>query len=159
MRFERIPYSELKPFKGILSEYVTDYARFSEYYAANPAGDDDLRRCAEAALSRERPRGAVADALEEYNVRLGAGEETLANIARLRSPDCAVVVTGQQPGLLGGPLYTLYKALTAIRLARYLGGEPGVPCVPIFWNASDGHDPREYASIVRSRDGPSTNQR
>jgi bacillithiol biosynthesis cysteine-adding enzyme BshC len=51
-----------------------------------------------------------------------------------------VVVAGQQPGLFGGPLYPLYKALTAISLARNLETASGRPVVPIFWVASDDHD-------------------
>ena len=160
MRIEQVPYSELRLFDGILPDYVSDYARLSGYYTANPAEADDLRRRAEAALSRKRPREAAARALDEYNRRLGAGEETPANIAKLRGEDCAAVVTGQQPGLFGGPLYTVYKAMTAIRLARLFDEDLGVPCVPVFWNASDGHDAGEYASITMpGRDGRPTRRR
>ena len=148
MKIERVPYSEMKLFAGFLSDYTNRYDRFSEYYAANPAEEGDLKRCAEQALAVERPRAALAAALEKYNLRLGASEAALANIAQLRNTDCAAVLTGQQPGLLGGPLYTAYKALTAIRLARFFKDDLGVPCVPLFWNASDGHDAREYASVT-----------
>ena len=51
-----------------------------------------------------------------------------------------VVVAGQQPGLFGGPLYTLTKALSAIALARKAESASGKPVVPIFWVASDDHD-------------------
>lgn len=50
------------------------------------------------------------------------------------------VTTGQQPGLFGGPLYSLYKALTAVRLAEELEPVVGRPVVPLFWIASDDHD-------------------
>lgn len=50
------------------------------------------------------------------------------------------VTTGQQPGLFGGPLYTLYKALTAVRLAEHLTGILDRPVMPLFWVASDDHD-------------------
>lgn len=51
-----------------------------------------------------------------------------------------VVTTGQQPGLYGGPLYSVHKAVTAIRLAERLEAELGKPVLPIFWVASDDHD-------------------
>src|SRR5262249_36236287 len=49
------------------------------------------------------------------------------------------VVTGQQVGLFSGPAYTIYKALTAARLARDLA-QRGIPAVPIFWLATEDHD-------------------
>lgn len=52
----------------------------------------------------------------------------------------AVVTTGQQPGLFGGPLYSLYKGLTAIRLARELEDRLEIPVLPVFWVASEDHD-------------------
>jgi bacillithiol biosynthesis cysteine-adding enzyme BshC len=50
------------------------------------------------------------------------------------------VTTGQQPGLLGGPLYALYKALSAVKLARVLEAMLGRPVLPVFWVASEDHD-------------------
>lgn len=51
-----------------------------------------------------------------------------------------MVTTGQQPGLFGGPLYGIHKALTAVRLAGALEERLGRPVVPVFWVASDDHD-------------------
>lgn len=51
-----------------------------------------------------------------------------------------MVTTGQQPGLYGGPLYSIYKALTAVRLAEALEATLGKPVLPVFWVASDDHD-------------------
>jgi bacillithiol biosynthesis cysteine-adding enzyme BshC len=58
-----------------------------------------------------------------------------------------VVTTGQQPQLFGGPLYVLYKALTAARLASNIEGRTGIPCLAVFWVAADDHDWREVASL------------
>jgi bacillithiol biosynthesis cysteine-adding enzyme BshC len=57
------------------------------------------------------------------------------------------VVTGQQGGLFSGPAFTLYKALTAVRLAQSLT-EQGLPCVPIFWLATEDHDLAEVAEVA-----------
>jgi uncharacterized protein YllA (UPF0747 family) len=59
---------------------------------------------------------------------------------RLAAGEVLVVTTGQQPGLFTGPLYTIYKALSAIALARRLERERRVPVVPVFWVAGDDHD-------------------
>ena len=66
----------------------------------------------------------------------------LPGLARDRLTQGAVlaVTTGQQPGLFTGPLYTIYKALSAMALARKLERERGVPVVPVFWVAGDDHD-------------------
>jgi bacillithiol synthase len=59
---------------------------------------------------------------------------------RLATGEVLVVTTGQQPGLFTGPLYTIYKALSAVALARRLEKERRVPVVPVFWVAGDDHD-------------------
>jgi uncharacterized protein YllA (UPF0747 family) len=59
---------------------------------------------------------------------------------RLASHDVLTITTGQQPGLLTGPLYSIYKALSAMALARRLERERGAPVVPVFWVAGDDHD-------------------
>ena len=59
---------------------------------------------------------------------------------RLARGEVLAVTTGQQPGLFTGPLYTVYKALSAIALAARLERERGVPVVPVFWVAGDDHD-------------------
>jgi len=51
-----------------------------------------------------------------------------------------MVTTGQQPALFGGPLYSVYKALTTVRLAEALEATLGKPVVPLFWVASEDHD-------------------
>lgn len=60
------------------------------------------------------------------------------------------VVTGQQPGLLGGPLYTIYKALTAIKLAQWVQETLHCVCIPVFWMVSEDHDIAEstFLSII-----------
>lgn len=65
-----------------------------------------------------------------------------------------VVTTGQQPGLFGGPAYTLTKALSALALADALSAEFGMPVAPVFWAATDDADWREAATThVVARDG------
>jgi bacillithiol biosynthesis cysteine-adding enzyme BshC len=60
----------------------------------------------------------------------------------LRNPGTVAIVTGQQAGLFTGPLYTIHKALTVIKLAACLRDQ-GVPAVPVFWIASEDHDYEE----------------
>jgi bacillithiol biosynthesis cysteine-adding enzyme BshC len=85
-------------------------------------------------------RAALSAVLREQNEHLGAGPAALAACGRLAHPDAVVVIGGQQAGLFGGPLYTAYKALTILRLARRAEDELGVPVVPVFWIASEDSD-------------------
>jgi uncharacterized protein YllA (UPF0747 family) len=82
----------------------------------------------------------------------GPGRDRLANGAVL------VVTTGQQPGLFTGPLYTIYKALSAMALARRLERERQVPVVPVFWVAGDDHDFQEanHATYLNVTGEPAT---
>lgn len=82
----------------------------------------------------------LASSLVEYQRAHGAPEESVRAAGRLADPDAVVVVTGQQPGLLGGPLFTLAKALSAVAWARRIERESGRTAVPVFWVASEDHD-------------------
>jgi len=89
------------------------------------------------ALRRVAPD--VLAALQERHQALGSPPEVFANL-RLLADGAPAVVTGQQAGLLGGPLFTLLKTLTAIRVARELTARHGRPFVPVFWSETADHD-------------------
>jgi len=105
----------------------------------------DRRRAVEGAFRPLDP--AVADELDAQNARFGDCPARARNLASLRS-GAAAVVTGQQVGLFLGPLYTLYKAASAVRIARALEAESGVPVVPVFWLQTEDHDLPEIAGCA-----------
>src|SRR5439155_1117953 len=86
-------------------------------------------------------RARVADILDRQNKWWGASSATLENVQRFRSGACALV-TGQQVGLFGGPTFSIYKALSAVRMARE-AEKLGISCVPVFWLATEDHDLEE----------------
>jgi bacillithiol biosynthesis cysteine-adding enzyme BshC len=92
----------------------------------------------EAPLAWPEPRAdrLNPDLLAAFVAAEGGG----AALERLRGPDTLVVTTGQQPGLLTGPLYTIHKALSAVALARLCEQRWGRPVVPVFWAAGGDHD-------------------
>ena len=101
----------------------------------------ELVRRAPTGAGRLLPRDLLVKALRAYAQKHNAPPEVLASAEALLDPNVHVVVTGQQPGLLGGPLFTFHKVATAIRLCRELNAQPGGPrVVPLFWNHSDDHD-------------------
>ena len=82
----------------------------------------DLPQLAERARFRpELDRDALVLALREYHARLGTLSPAVeGQLTRLAAPNSAVVVTGQQAGVLGGPAYSVHKGASAILLARQL---------------------------------------
>ncbi|MDI6784759.1 MAG: bacillithiol biosynthesis cysteine-adding enzyme BshC, partial [bacterium] len=93
--------------------------------------------------------------LGDQNQSFGTNKQTLNNIKLLENPETVAVVTGQQVGLFGGPLYTIYKALTAIQLAQSLKEKHSFPAIPIFWLAADDDD---FAEINQSSIVDKSNQ-
>ena len=87
-------------------------------------------------------RVALSAVLEAYQGRIAAPKPALEAVKMLSHPNSRVIVTGQQAGLLGGPAYTFYKAVSTILLARQLSTEDR-PVVPVFWVASQDHDAKE----------------
>jgi len=88
---------------------------------------------------------ALAAAMRAYQEGLG--------LARNFAGDEAVLITGQQPGLLGGPLYSVHKAMTTLLAAQRVTERTGTPCQPIFWVGADDHDFEEAREVhILSRD-------
>ena len=101
--------------------------------------DDPAARAAAVQAAQRAVHPGVLEALARRPANAGASLDALRDGA-------VCVVTGQQMGLFGGPLFTLYKAAAAVVNARALAAETGVPCVPVFWLQSDDHDFAEIAT-------------
>lgn len=115
-----------------------DLGRFLGMRARSVA---ELLRRAPTGAGRLLSREKLAASLRAYAERHGAPAQVIANADALRDPNVHVVVTGQQPGLMGGPLFTVHKVATAIRLCRAINALPDGPrVVPLYWNHSDDHD-------------------
>ncbi len=91
-------------------------------------------------------RRGVVEVLREQNRAFETGADTERNLDRL-AKGAAAVVTGQQVGLLTGPAYSLYKAISAVRYAEEVS-KAGTECVPIFWLATEDHDLAEINHVA-----------
>jgi uncharacterized protein YllA (UPF0747 family) len=101
----------------------------------------DLVEHAPLGARRLVPPAELGQALLDYAQRHGASAAAMHNARAIASGEAQVVITGQQPGLFGGPLYSIHKAATTVRLAREINAKAGGPkVVPVFWNHSDDHD-------------------
>ena len=154
LRAESIPFSDFPGQSRLFIDYQTDPLSLKKYYPQAIASQDDIASLVPGVLANHKAdRNVLADALAEINIKFGAGHKTLKNIESLRSPDTVAVVTGQQAGLFSGPLYTIYKAMSAIRQVERLR-EQGVNAVPVFWVATEDHDFEEVSkTYVIDRQG------
>lgn len=146
-----LPFREIPHTSGLFSTVLESFQRVASYYAHPPTVQGILDAAREARLDPETRRGVV-EVLREQNARFGAGEDTKANLDRLAAGAVAIV-TGQQVGLFSGPLYTVFKAVTAIRIAEEVASR-GLDAVPVFWLATGDHDLAEVnQSFWRTRSG------
>src|SRR5579871_658181 len=142
---ECLPFSSIPHTARLFDDYLHAFDRVKQFYARPPLSQDwwaeetqKIRYPAD--LYPDGRRQAVMAILERQNRTFGAGEKTLANIQRLREGATAVV-TGQQVGLFGGPLFCILKALTAVIMAEKAGA------VPVFWMATEDHDLEEINTV------------
>ena len=132
LRVETLPFERIPHQSRLFLDYLRDPLALSRFYPSAVRYHHELaERKQEVLASYKTDRRELCDALEEMNRSWGATDETLANIATLRETDCLAVVSGQQAGLFTGPLYTIYKALSAVKLAGCLT-QRGTTAVPVF---------------------------
>lgn len=137
MEYDCLRFSEIPHTTRLFSSFAESFSKVKEFYSHAP--DEGGLRAAAAEIRLDgNTRKAMADILREQNRNLGSDGAVDKNIERL-SNGAVAIVTGQQASLFGGPAYSIYKALGAIRWAEKLT-RTGVEAVPIFWMATEDHD-------------------
>ncbi|MEJ7578627.1 MAG: bacillithiol biosynthesis cysteine-adding enzyme BshC [Pyrinomonadaceae bacterium] len=143
LEVERLAFDSIPHASRLFLDYLRDPAALRKFYPNTVRFHHELAaRAPETLLRYETDRTSLCDALRDMNEGWGATPETLTNVERLRATDSVAVVSGQQIGLFTGPLYTIYKALSAVKLAKCLTSR-GTESVPIFWLATEDHDWKE----------------
>jgi bacillithiol biosynthesis cysteine-adding enzyme BshC len=125
-------YTEIPGISRLFADYQYHFDRVSRFYGHDPHDFESYKRAAAGMDFPEARRAALVEALRKTN----EGSPLLEELAR---PGTVAVVTGQQLGLYTGPAYTVYKALTVVKLAEALR-EAGVRAVPVFWAPTEDHD-------------------
>lgn len=135
-----IQTNKLPNISPLVHDYFYEYEKVSDFFTYDFRDPNAFSVQTEKAQSRDLPRERLAAILKEQNQSYGCGAQTVGNIQKFFQEKACAVVTGQQAGLFSGPLYTIYKALTAIKLTEFLN-QNNLGCfVPVFWLASDDHD-------------------
>jgi bacillithiol biosynthesis cysteine-adding enzyme BshC len=145
---EAVDLSRLPWIRPLVKAYTEDFASVAPLFAGNPADPRAWTATIERVQRAPRDRQAVATLVLQQLDERGAPAEARRAAERLADASSVAIITGQQAGLFGGPLYTLLKAVTAIQLARKVEREHGVPAIPVFWVDSEDHDWKEVRTAT-----------
>ncbi len=139
----KIPYSRIPSFypqDSVFLKYIEAFEELKDFYELDY---HDLNKLSESlgdySLASSGREG-LYKAIAPYNLELNSSQKVKANLEALLEDNCFTICTGQQCGTLTGPLYTIYKAMTAILLADLLNQKGTARFVPVFWAASEDHD-------------------
>ncbi len=143
-----IHYGEMPGFSNLFLDYISEFENVSKYYKRNVHSENDYKELFGILSRKERQINAqTAEIIKKQYGGYSPSKKTIHNIELLKSNDTFAVVTGQQLGILGGPLYTLYKTISAIKLCHLLKEKyANFNFVPVFWLESEDHDFYEVSS-------------
>lgn len=145
MKSHCLPFSQIPHTTRLFADFLAYAPEVRSFYPQPPHFRHWVREESKKNDYHGALRARVSKLLARQNRAWGASEKTLANIDRLRN-GAGAVVTGQQVGLFGGPMFSIYKALTAVKLAEE-ATTAGVDAVPIFWLATYDHDLAEVNHV------------
>jgi bacillithiol synthase len=140
-----LPFSKIPHTTRLFTDFLEYSPEVQAFYPRPPHFNEWLKEEATKISYESSRRERVTAILERQNKSWDASPKTLANLDRLRN-GAAAAVTGQQVGLFGGPMFALYKALTAVKLADQ-ATMAGVDTVPVFWLATYDHDLAEVNHV------------
>ena len=144
--------------RRLASDYAFNFQNVAPFFAGDPATPaawaDTIKRSQSFARQPAETARVIAAQQESRNAPAAARESA----ARLADPATRVVITGQQAGLFGGPLFTLLKAITTMKLAAQVSKDHRVPVVPVFWIDAEDHDWPEVSgcTVLDSEFAPTT---
>jgi bacillithiol synthase len=129
--------------------YVSQFDHIAKFYNGSYRDLSGNEALLEAIGKRNVNRYQIASILEEQQRRFGIGKESEEHAAALQHENTFAIVTGQQVGIFGGPLYTIYKIITAIKLAKSLNLTfPEYTFVPAFYLEAEDHDFEEMSVVT-----------
>ncbi|GIN57605.1 putative cysteine ligase BshC [Lederbergia ruris] len=124
--FASLYMEQKEPVKGFFHYDITENGVYEKRY-------NDL-------MKRNFNRKALAACIENYMERFPTSNETRKSLEKLQNDKSTVVIGGQQAGLLTGPLYTIHKVISILKLAEQQERNLGTPVIPVFWIAGEDHD-------------------
>ena len=150
----------MKPHRIIKTDYLSGAEELAPYYQY-PINDPDFRQIAADKAKDPINRQLLSDRIRSQYVEAGieVAGKVAENLDRLAREDSFTITTGHQLVMFGGPLFTVYKVSTVIKLADQLTAS-GMNVVPVFWIHTEDHDFEEinhyYQSFLEKRTYPGT---
>ena len=126
-------------YNDLFRDYIFNFENVCEYYQydyRNISGYKKRVSDLKTDYNKEN-RSKIYNILKDYNKNIGCSQKTIENIEKLKSQKSAVIIGGQQPGFLTGPIFIIFKILTILKVSSYFEKELKIPIIPCFWNASD----------------------
>ena len=139
----RFPW--IRPLAG---DYAFNFKQVEGLYAGDPTDPEAWRHTVARVQRHQRRRADISAVLLGQQEERGAPAAARRAAATLADPAAVAILTGQQAGAFGGPLFTLLKAITALQLARRTERELQVPTVAVFWVDAEDHDWEEVRSCT-----------
>lgn len=124
----------------LFCDYLFDFQSLKDFYTWDPFDSNDWKKALASLEKHQCNRKKLIEVLGHQNKAFGCEEKTLTNIDLLQDEKTFAVITGQQAGLFTGPLLTIYKTLSTIKLTELLNDEYEYKFIPVFWVVSDDHD-------------------
>lgn len=146
----RIKPIQLQNSNQLINDYRAQKEQIKDFFHYHPFEDFDKR--VTDLKNRTFNRGKLTSILLEMNNGWDAPSSTLQQIDRLKDENSVVIIGGQQAGLLTGPMYTLNKIISIIKLAKEQENKLQIPVIPVFWIAGEDHDFDEINHIFSLKD-------
>ena len=145
----QINFGDIPGQYNLFLDYLYEYENIKKFYKHDFRNKDEYLKLFKSVSETTRDfRTDIPKIIQSQYEGFSPSQKTKANIGSLKEKNTLTVVTGQQLGILGGPLYTFYKIITAIKLAQHLKERyDAYNFVPIFWLEGDDHDFEEVRSI------------
>lgn len=146
MNIDCLPFTSY-PFSKIFNSYIQGEKSIKPFFETDPFNKSEVENRLKT-HKFDGDREKIVSWLTDFHSGFENPPETLESIKKLASPDSLAVVTGQQCTVMGGPLFTVYKIITAIEKAREWQELINRPVIPVFWIADEDHDFNEAAQIA-----------
>ncbi len=137
-----IKFDEIPGHLNLFLDYLYEFDNVKDYYKYNFREIDSYKDYFKEMANRPKDsKEKISEIISAQYKNFAPSEKTLKNISALSDKNTFAIVTGQQLGILGGPLYTLYKIITAIKLSAFLNEKfEEYNFAPVFWLEGDDHD-------------------